>query len=62
MRINDVITDIISYGHATQLSKKQLTEDIKSKYPDLKKTHVETFVKECFEKQRRPADSKVSFQ
>ena len=60
LRVNDVITDIISFSHATQLSKKQLIEDIKGKYPELKKTHVDTFVKECFEKQRRPADSKVS--
>jgi hypothetical protein len=60
LRVNDVIADIISFSHATQLSKKQLIEDIKGKYPELKKTHVDTFVKECFEKQRRPADSKVS--
>ncbi len=50
LKINDVITDLISYGHATQLSKKQLIDEIKLKYPDLKKTHVDTFVKECFEK------------
>jgi hypothetical protein len=60
LRVNDVIADIISFSHATQLSKKQLIEDIKVKYPELKKTHVDTFVKECFEKQKRPADSKVS--
>ena len=59
LRVNDVIADIISSSHATQLSKKQLIEDIKVKYPELKKTHVETFVKECFEKQKMPADSKV---
>lgn len=50
LRVNDVIGDIISTSHATQLSKKQLIEDIKGKYPELKKTHVDTFVKECFEK------------
>ena len=50
LKINDVITDLISYSHATSVSKKQLIEDIRGKYPDLKKSHIESFVKECFEK------------
>jgi hypothetical protein len=57
--VNDVISDLVQHGHATVISKKQLIEDIKVKYSDLKKSHIETFVRECFEKQKRPADSKV---
>ena len=30
----------------------------KAKYGDLRKTHVEFFVKECFSKEKRPLDSK----
>lgn len=59
LEIKDVISDLIDIGHGSVISKKQLIEDIKGKYSDLKKTHVETFVKECFEKARRPLDSKV---
>jgi nucleoid DNA-binding protein len=45
-----VISDLVFFSHATVLNKKELIEDIRGKYPDLKKTHIESFVKECFEK------------
>ncbi len=55
-----MISDLIEIGHGSVISKKQLIEEVKAKYTDLKKTHLEAFVKECFEKSKRPKDSKVS--
>ncbi len=56
-----MIDQLSEIAHGTILSKKQLIELIKKEFPDLKKTHIELFVKESFEKQKRPLDSKVSF-
>ena len=60
MEIKDVIENLIELGHGTTLSKKQLIDMFKKEFLDLKKTRIDLFVKECFEKQRRPLDSKVS--
>jgi hypothetical protein len=59
LNIKDVVHDLVVTAHATSFSKKQLIEDIKSRFGDLKKTHVEAFVKECFDKKKQPLDSKV---
>jgi hypothetical protein len=60
LNIKDVVIDLVYQAHAVSLSKKQLIDDIKSRFNDLKKSHVEAFVKECFEKKKQPLDSKVS--
>ena len=52
LNIKDVVHDLVHSAHATSFSKKQLIEDIKSRFSDLKKTHVEAFVKECFDKKK----------
>lgn len=58
--IKDVIDHLIELGHGLSTSKKQLIELFKKEHQDLKKSHLEVFVKECFEKSKRPLDSKVS--
>lgn len=50
MEIKDVIGNLIEIGHGTTLTKKQLIELLRKEHLDLKKTHVDLFVKECFEK------------
>lgn len=50
MEIKDVIGNLIEIGHGTTLTKKQLIELLRKEHQDLKKTHVDLFVKECFEK------------
>lgn len=52
LKIKDVVNDLIIQAHATSLSKKQLIDDIKLRFTDLKKTHVDAFVKECFDKKK----------
>ena len=52
LSIKDVVNDLVYQAHATSFSKKKLIEDIKSRFKDLKKTHLEAFVKECFEKKK----------
>lgn len=59
LEIKDVIDRLIEIGHGSSIPKKQLIELIKSENSLLKKVHVETFVKECFKKEKRPLDSKV---
>lgn len=59
--IKDVINELLEIGHGTAQSKKILNEIFKKEYSDLKKGHIEVFVKECFEKQKRPHDSKVRY-
>jgi hypothetical protein len=53
------VNDLVEHAHASFISKKLLIEEIKAKYVDLKKTHIDAFVKECFEKKKQPLDSKV---
>ena len=53
------MSDLVEHAHASFISKKLLIEEIKAKYIDLKKTHIDAFVKECFEKKKQPLDSKV---
>ncbi|TNV87320.1 hypothetical protein FGO68_gene14514 [Halteria grandinella] len=59
LEIKDVIDRLIEIGHGSSIPKKQLVDLIKSENTLLKKGHVETFVKECFKKEKRPLDSKV---
>lgn len=54
--IKNFIRDIIEMGHGIQGSKKQLIDMIRQRFPDLKKSRVDTFVKECFDKERRAPD------
>ena len=60
LQIKDIVNELVPFAHATSLSKKQLIDEIKARYPELKKTHIENFVKDTFEKAKRPLDSKVS--
>jgi len=59
LQIKDVIGELIQIGHGTLQSKKELIDQIRGKYLELSKHRIETFVKECFEKEKRPPDSKV---
>ena len=59
--IKDVINELLEIGHGTAQSKKILNEIFKKEYSDLKKGHIEVFIKECFEKQKRPHDTKVIY-
>ncbi|CDW90095.1 UNKNOWN [Stylonychia lemnae] len=58
-QIKDYINDLIEIAHGCILSKKQLQEQIKQKYPELPKLKIEIFVKECFDKEKRHPDSKA---
>jgi hypothetical protein len=57
LEIKDVIEKLVELGHGSTIPKKQLAEQIKKDHADLKKGHIETFVKECFDKKK--LDSKV---
>ena len=52
-----MIERLVELGHGSAIPKKQLVEQIKKEHADLKKSHVDMFVKECFEKKK--LDSKV---
>jgi len=51
---------LIEFAHGCLLSKKQLIDNIRSKFPDLSKSKIELFVKETFDKEKRHPDSKVN--
>lgn len=57
--IKDVIDRLVEIGHGSSIPKKLLQETFKREFSDLKKSHVEVFVKECFKKEKLPLDSKV---
>ena len=59
-QIKDYIEDLIEFAHGCLLSKKQLIDNIRSKFPDLSKSKIELFVKETFDKEKRHPDSKVN--
>lgn len=59
-KIEDKIDEIIRIAHGSEKSKKYLQEQLHEKYPLLRKSHMESFIRDCFVKERRDKDSNVS--
>jgi hypothetical protein len=59
LAIADKLDDLVNICHGSDKSKKTLLEEIVGKYPQLRKTHVDHFLKSSFTKERRPLDNKV---
>jgi hypothetical protein len=60
LEIKDVLDKLIEIGHGSTLTKKELLAAFRQENAMLKSNHIQTFVKECFDKEKRPLDSKVS--
>eukprot|EP00347_Sterkiella_histriomuscorum_P010123 403377516 len=59
VEIKHYIQEIIELCHGSLQSKKQLIELLKQAHQDIAKKRIETFVRECFDKERRTPDTKT---
>lgn len=57
--IKDNIDEIVSNLHGSSISKKEAMDRISGRFPTLRKSHIENFMKDCILKEKRPGDTKT---